>query len=288
MIAGVCSGLAAYFDIDPTIVRIVFAALLFVTSGAFILVYFALMFVVPEAATSEEYAAAHGAPFNAQELIDQAKRHAEQFAQQAEALAEHGPWRQHLREQKRLWREQRLAWKRNLRRTVREQAAWARGAGWWGYWGPRDRPVSYSAQVWAGILMPVFSLISLVLFVWLALAIFSLVTTGAMFGVALPAGIPLWAGILILIVCFQLVTSPLRVARHASYYAWGRHQVWFALWEGVFAMAVTCLVFWLVYHYVWPVEDFRHFIEKLPDAFRTMAEDMRAWIASVRDWLCSL
>ena len=298
MIAGVCTGLGAYFDIDPTIVRIVFAALLFVTQGAFILAYFALMFVVPEATTSEEHAAAHGAPFNAQELLDQAKRHAREFAKQAEDFAERGEWRQHLHEQKRLWRAQARAWKRDLRRGVREQAAWARGqadwarghadwarrAAWWGFWGPRDRPISYAAQVWAAILMPVLGLISLVLFVWLAFAIFSLVTTGAMFGLALPAGIPLWAGILILIVLFQLVTSPIRSARHASYYAWGHHQGWFALWDGVFAMAVTCLVFWLVYHYVLPVEDFRHFIEKLPDAIRTMMQDARMWLASVRAW----
>jgi phage shock protein PspC (stress-responsive transcriptional regulator) len=287
MFSGVCTGIAAYFDIDVTIVRIIFLALLFVTKGAAILAYFALSFVIPEASTQEERAAAHGAPFNAQELLEQAKRHAEQFAKQAEHFAEHGAgaWRQHLHEQKRLWREQRHIWKRNLRQTVHEQAAWARGAGWWGYRGPADRPVSYTAQVWAGILVPLLGLISLTMFLWLAFAVFSLVTTGAMFGWALPAGIPLWAGILILIVLYQMVTSPIRAARHASYYAWGRHNGWFALWDGVFAMAVTCLVFWLVYHYVWPVEDFRHFIEKLPDAFHAMAEDMRAWIYGVRDWL---
>ena len=287
MIAGVCRGIAAYFDIDTTIVRIIFLALLWVTHGAFLLAYFALMFAVPEATTSEERAVAHGMPFNAKELIDQARRHAEEFAKQAEHFAEQGAgaWRQHLHEQKRLWREQRRAWKRNLRQTVHEQATWARKTGWWGYWGPADRPVSYQAQVWAGILMPVFGLISFALFIWLAFAIFSLVTTGAMFGWALPAGIPLWAGILILIVLYQMVTSPIRAARHASYYAWGRHQGWFAVWDGVFAMVVTCLVFWVVYHYIWPVEDFRHFMEKLPEAFRAMAADMRMWIYSVRDWL---
>ena len=284
MIAGVCKGLAAYFDIDATIVRIVFAALLFVTNGAFILVYFGLMFVVPEAATSEEHAAAHGAPFNAQELIEQAKQHAQEFAKQAEDFAERGEWRQHLHEGKRLWRAHARAWKRDLRRGVREQAAWARGAGGWSYWGPRDRQVSYATQLWAGVLMPVLSLISLGLFVWLAFAIFSLVTTGAMFGLALPAGIPLWAGILILIVMFQLVTSPIRAARHASYYAWGRNQGWFMVWDGVFAMAVTCVVFWLVYHYVWPVEDFRHFVDKIPDAIRAMMQDARLWVASARAW----
>ena len=105
-----------------------------------------------------------------------------------------------------------------------------------------------------------------------------------MFGLALPPGIPLWAAILILIVLFQLVTSPIRAARHASYYAWGRDQGWFMVWDGVFAMAVTCLVFWLVYHYIWPVEDFQHFVDKIPDAVRALMQDARMWVASARAW----
>ena len=285
MFSGVCTGFAAYFDIDVSIVRIIFLALLFVTKGAAILAYFALSFVIPEAATQEERAAAHGAPFNAQELIDQAKRHAEQFAKQAEHFAEHGEWREHLRAQKRLWRAQRRAWTEHFRRGVHEQAAWARSAGWWGHWGPPDRPASYQAQVWAGIMIPVFGLVVFALFVWLALAISSLVTTGTLFGWTLPAGVPLWAGILIVIVLYQMVTSPIRTARHALRYAGGRPQGWFALWDGVVAMAVTCLVFWLVYHYVWPVEDFRHFIDKIPDAVRAMMQDARMWVATARDWL---
>ena len=33
MIAGVCNGLAAYFGVDPTIVRLVFVVLLFLSGG---------------------------------------------------------------------------------------------------------------------------------------------------------------------------------------------------------------------------------------------------------------
>ena len=36
-IAGVCGGLAQYFDIDPTVVRIIFLILLFLVGGGLLL-----------------------------------------------------------------------------------------------------------------------------------------------------------------------------------------------------------------------------------------------------------
>src|SRR5216684_177363 len=74
MIAGVCNGLGAYLHIDPTILRLIFVGLLLLTGGGFVIVYIVLAFVLPEAKTSEERAAAYGEPFNAQELIDRAKK----------------------------------------------------------------------------------------------------------------------------------------------------------------------------------------------------------------------
>lgn len=49
MIAGVCGGLAEYFDLDPTLVRVGFV-LLSILSAAFpgLIVYIILAFVVPE------------------------------------------------------------------------------------------------------------------------------------------------------------------------------------------------------------------------------------------------
>ena len=46
-ILGVCGGLANYFDIDPTIVRVVFA-LIGLFWGAGILAYFIIALVIPE------------------------------------------------------------------------------------------------------------------------------------------------------------------------------------------------------------------------------------------------
>ncbi|MCP4726551.1 MAG: PspC domain-containing protein, partial [bacterium] len=47
MIAGVCSGIADYFNIDPTIVRILFAASFFV-GGVGLIGYIVCWIVIPE------------------------------------------------------------------------------------------------------------------------------------------------------------------------------------------------------------------------------------------------
>ena len=48
-ICGVCAGIANYFDIDPTIVRVVYALLSLFTSGfPGIVLYIVLAFVIPE------------------------------------------------------------------------------------------------------------------------------------------------------------------------------------------------------------------------------------------------
>ncbi len=46
---GVCGGLSAYFNMDPVILRIIFAVLFFVTSGAAFLAYIILWIAVPKA-----------------------------------------------------------------------------------------------------------------------------------------------------------------------------------------------------------------------------------------------
>ena len=48
MITGVCSGTAAYFGVDPTLVRVGAAILTFLTSGAGILLYVAAALIIPE------------------------------------------------------------------------------------------------------------------------------------------------------------------------------------------------------------------------------------------------
>ncbi len=99
MIEGVCAGLAAYFGLDPTIVRVISVVLLALTGGTVGAVYILLLIVVPEARTPEEKAAAYGAPFNAQDVINQAKSKFDDMTT--------GPssekWKRHWRVQQRYW-----------------------------------------------------------------------------------------------------------------------------------------------------------------------------------------
>lgn len=52
MLGGVCAGVAEYFDVDPTLVRLVFAALTLFGVGSPVLVYLLLWLIMPEAPAS--------------------------------------------------------------------------------------------------------------------------------------------------------------------------------------------------------------------------------------------
>jgi len=47
-LAGICAGLAAYFDIDPVLMRVAWVVLAFLSAGIAILLYLVLIFVIPE------------------------------------------------------------------------------------------------------------------------------------------------------------------------------------------------------------------------------------------------
>ncbi len=54
-LAGVCGGLAKYFDIDPTLVRVIFVVLAFFGLGGAI-IYLLLWVLIPQEPTDEELA----------------------------------------------------------------------------------------------------------------------------------------------------------------------------------------------------------------------------------------
>jgi len=45
---GICGGVGEYFDIDPTIIRIAYAIFTVLSSGAGIMIYLVMFFVIPE------------------------------------------------------------------------------------------------------------------------------------------------------------------------------------------------------------------------------------------------
>jgi len=257
MLSGVCTGLAAYLNVDVTIVRIAFVLLALLTTGIWILVYLIMMLVVPFANTGEEYAAAAGAPFNAQEVIDRAKKHYAEFKDSKE-------WRRH-------WRQQRREWRRR----------WHEGAYWWGHNLQRNvnqvsSSAGYGGHLGATLLIPFLAVFNAVLFcAWIA-AIVSLATTGAIFGWAVAGSIPLWVSILILMIFYGMISRPLRHARRAIYFnTGGQSYYWFAAWYEILSTGVLILVCWFAYTHVPEVRDFfQHFVQNVTMMWNNIVESI--------------
>jgi phage shock protein PspC (stress-responsive transcriptional regulator) len=72
-LAGVCAGLAAYLNIDVTVVRVLFVIAALSTSGIGLIAYIILAIVVPEADSPDKRAAVRGYGETAQELMSRAR-----------------------------------------------------------------------------------------------------------------------------------------------------------------------------------------------------------------------
>jgi phage shock protein PspC (stress-responsive transcriptional regulator) len=258
MIAGVCNGIAAFFGIDVTLIRIVFALLAalelaFSHSGLGLFLYFVMMIVIPGASTSEEQAAARGAPFNAQEVIDRAKRNIGAFKSE--------DWRHQRRE----WRRQHREWRRQFQHTMHAER-------WWGGWGSTTPPASsYGARLVAGLMIPVLAIASLVL-LWLFFYAFILLFRIGSTDASLLRGIPLWVVLLALVVAYNAAAWPLHAARRASFHALGApHYGRYAATDSLMSIGMAALLIWLGYHYVPEVRDF---IDHLPQIWENIRD---AW-----------
>jgi len=54
MIAGICAGIADYFDVDPTLIRLLFVFGFFATGSALFWAYVIMMIIVPEYVTAAQ------------------------------------------------------------------------------------------------------------------------------------------------------------------------------------------------------------------------------------------
>jgi phage shock protein PspC (stress-responsive transcriptional regulator) len=236
VIGGVCNGLAAYFAVDVSLVRIGFVITALLTKGAAILGYVLMMFLVPEASTPEERAAAGGMPFNAKAVLERAKQ---QYAEGSRH------WRRH-------WRQQ----QRHLRRASWGAAPFAHG--------PLPPPA---------MLLPAFALLHLGLLVAMLAALVSLVNTGAILNWHLPDNVPLWAGVFMLLAMYQVVVSPFRAAR---YWSWrpqaGTQAQWFAFWSTVVWLVGAFFAVWFASNHM---DEIREFLQRLPPLAQDFASAMR-------------
>lgn len=236
---GVSAGLAAYAGIDVAWIR-AFWIISAVFSGGFtVLIYLVLIFAMPVAATSAEMAAAHGAPFNAQEVIERAKREYTRFTD------ENAPrWRAAYREHRRQWRE-----RAKNRPFVKVHAgAWDHGSG---PVEPPAQPVGYVTRVFAGLMAFVFSIISATLLIAFLLALFALVGTGALMGWSPPADVPLWLAVVILCIAYAAISAPFTALRRTSYATVSGHPgTWGGGADSMITLLVIALVAWLAWLFI--------------------------------------
>jgi phage shock protein PspC (stress-responsive transcriptional regulator) len=73
VIGGVCSGMGAYWNIDPLVIRIIFIALI-LAGGIGVLVYLILYIVLPEAKTTAQKIEMKGEPVNIHNIKEAVKK----------------------------------------------------------------------------------------------------------------------------------------------------------------------------------------------------------------------
>ena len=226
--AGVCNGLAAFAGVDVTWVRVAFILLTVFSGGFWLLAYFILMFVMPIASTPEELSAAHGHPFNAQELVDRARK-------------KHEDLRSERRAQRHSRREERRA-RRNNRRH--------------GQWFAAQQPTvpprqpGPAARVAGGVMLPVFTVLSAGWFVLMAIAAITVWQTLGRPGFDWHYGhgqlvhLPRWIPLIAVLAIYGLLALPIGAGRRAAlYYAnGGRAHGWAGAWSGLLWIALVAVL----------------------------------------------
>lgn len=266
MIAGVCNGLALYVGIDPTIVRLLFVLLTFFWGFA-ILVYLVLMFILPSPETAAEKAAAYGVEATAQEFIRRAR---EGYYEGVRTLGDrhaHREWRRRFKREMR-------AWGRILKHEVQA------GACRWHQQSQRPGPTpNWTPGPGFWIALPFLSLARGILTLIAIFALISLVTTGAVFGLALPAGVPVWVAFIVLIVVYKIVVWPLKALRHAWFWGHGPYFAGplFSFGDTIVWLGFVVLMVWLADRYVPHAHEV---LQNLPPAFHHAVDTVKEWWAT--------
>jgi len=265
MLSGVCNGLGAYFGIDPTFIRIGFVVLTFVW-GAGILVYLLMSLVVPAANTPAEKAAASGMAATAQEFIRRAKEGYYDGMKTWHDKQAHRAW-------KRKFKQEMRGWKYRFEREAQEHAhQWQQN--WQQNW-PQPPPSIFGAV----FIAPLLSILLFVLLLALLYALYSLVTAHAVLGVALPAGMPLWVGGLLLVILYLFVAWPIKAVRYACYYP-GHYYGHCGPWGGLFGSLIG--LFFLAFG-IWELDrhvpEFHEWLVQLPILLHRFSDTVQAWFA---------
>lgn len=262
MICGVCNGIAAYFNVDPTLIRLAFVFLT-IFWGTGVLVYLIMAVVVPEAHTPEEKAAASGSPMTAQEFIRRAKEGYYEAMKNFPSRKAHREWARQFRRDARAWTSQ---WRYNWQ--------WP---GWQWHWpgGWTGRAPQWHPGM--GLTLPLLSLVGgAVTILWLC-ALISLLATGAVLGMTLPASVPVWLAAVVLFFAYAMLTGSLKAARRLCYWGLGNARgAWSLLFlvDGIVWVAVAAILLAMAVHFF---PELRNAIQAVPGQAHQAVHDIQAW-----------
>ncbi len=258
MLAGVCNGLGAYFGVDPTLFRLAFVLLAFLW-GAGALAYAIMAIVIPRAETPAQRAAAAGMAATTQEFIKRAREGYYTGMRSFHDKHERRAW-------KRRFRQDMRNWKYDFRRQMHEQAQ----APWAGGHPPVFGPV---------FIAPLLSILLFALVILMVWAIYSVVTAHAVFGFALPATMPIWVGILIVFIGFQLAAWPLKAMRYSCYYPGQYHGHGGPLWGLIGPLAGLFFLGFGIWTLDRHVPEFHEWMLQLPVLLHRFADTVQGWFA---------
>lgn len=257
MLAGVCQGLSLFFDLDVTVVRLIFVVLTALSAGLGAVVYIVMAFSVPLAETQEEKAAALGGTPTAQDFIRRAK---EGYYDAVKNFPD--------KDQRRAWKKRFHrdvnSWADNLKTQIQGNSAqWQRN--WQNHWGPSGYP-----NPAARVLVPLLVALNVVLVLIAVAAVFSLLKTGGVFGFTVPTTLPVWVTILIIVAIYQTIEWPLKLAR---WQLWApgqndgcfRHPSFFN--SGLIWLVIFVAVAWFAYPH-----ETRDALQRIPPALHHAAD----------------
>lgn len=126
---------------------------------------------------------------------------------------------------------------------------------------------------------PFLSILLFALVILMLWAIYSLVTAGAVFGLVLPPSMPLWVGILLVVVAYQLLAWPIKSVRFACYYPAPHH-----LHGGLLGGLIGSLIglFFLGFG-IWMMDrhvpEFHEWLVQLPALLQRLADIAKGWFS---------
>ncbi len=254
---GVCNGIAAYFNMDVTLVRVIFVILTILTHGAWIAVYVIMAIVTPYANTSEQKAEAHGLPFNANELIERAR---EKYAHFDKKYWENqgDKWKKWGEEQEKHWKD----WGKQKEAHLRKWSKEKEENKWKSENFKKYRPQSYNGSMnfGAGIAFAILGIAMAFISLLWVIAVLSILATGALFGFVF-FGIPVWLIILLLTCAYNIILLPLRSIKSAAFRNSNiqgyQDDGWFGILDTIMWFTIIglfCYAVWMYVpgaHFVW-------------------------------------